>query len=332
MRNSTYLWGAALTALALLMTGCAVPDVQPFADATVDLAGAVRQVGQEVTATMRQASETPAERDTELAAEADRLEGLWSDRNRAMDMLIAYADALANIAQSGQSARQQAEALTASISSLASYLPGPGALSNEAATIMNLVFQTAEEVRRAHDLAGAIDRAHPLVEGITGILRDDLAGMRSLYRINAAELFVPLDDAYLGHRAYREALLLQRALLRAEYIRLRAAAEDAQQPDSEREAAAARADLLLVDIQQCEEHAQLTDEPEQAYQAARVALARRRDTVLGMIDAAIAGITALEQSHRDLRDAVRHNRRPNVRLIVLRAMEIRQAVQMLRDR
>jgi len=331
MSKSRHVRGVALTVLALLLTGCAVPDVQPFADATVELGGAVRQVGEEVTATMRQAAEMPTETDTELAAEADRLEGLWSDRNRAMDMLIAYADSLANIAQSGQSARAQAEALTASISSLASYLPGPGQLSKEAATIMNLVFQTAEEVRRAHDLAGAIDRAHPMVEGIAGILRDDLAGMRSLYRVNAAELFVPLDDAYLGHRAYRETLLQQRASLRTDYIRLRGVAEDAQRPDSEREAAAAGANLLLVDIQQCEEHARLTEEPEQAYQTARTALSRRRVAVLEMIDGAIAGITALEQSHRDLRDAVRHNRRPNVRLIVLRAMEIRQAVQALRD-
>lgn len=331
MRNVRYMWDVPLAALVLAAGGCAVPDVQPFADATVELGGAVKHIGAEVTVTMRQAAETPTEKDTELAAEADRLEGLWSERNRAMDMLIAYADALANIAQSDQSARQQAEALTASISSLASYLPGPGQLSNEAATIMKLVFQTAEEVRRAHDLAGAIDRTHPMVEGIAGILRGDLAEMRSLYRVHAAELFVPLDDYYYGHRRYREALLQQRASLRDEYVKLRAVAEDAQQPDNERGAAAARADLLLVEIQQCEEHARLTDESEQAYQAAHAALARRQTAVLEMIDAAIAGITALEQSHRDLRDAVHQNRQPNVRLIVLRAMEIKQTVRELRD-
>ena len=117
-KNFTFL------VLAIFFTGCAVSDVEPFADATVELRRAVIESGAVTAETMAAAEKTKPSGTEE--SDAEKFVDIWQDRVKLVDVLLGYSDALAGVAAAGAEARQTTEMLSNSVMKLANIVPSTG--------------------------------------------------------------------------------------------------------------------------------------------------------------------------------------------------------------
>src|SRR5512137_1027507 len=127
---------AAWLLVALLLSGCAVPNVKPFADATSTYRDAITTAGATVADALRRGSEP------EKVPEATRL---WSARVKAADALVYYAGALSNIA-AYHSAGDSVQRLSDTVGELAALMPTTGAMGKEAVAIGAIIGRTVVEV------------------------------------------------------------------------------------------------------------------------------------------------------------------------------------------
>jgi hypothetical protein len=89
----------SLATVALIVTGCQVPNIEPFAQATFELRRAVIEGGAVTAETM--AAMPPMKTDTNPKQDAGQLVEVWQDRVKLMDVLLGYSDALAGVAAAG---------------------------------------------------------------------------------------------------------------------------------------------------------------------------------------------------------------------------------------
>ena len=137
---------------SVMAVGCATPNVQPFADATVVLRRAVVEGGAVTADSMARAARVnpnpSANNDVEAFA------SVWQDRVKLMDVLVAYSDSIANIALAGRGAKQTAEALGDSVASLADLVPATGIAVNEGLKLGELLVKTGLKLKHTTTLIG----------------------------------------------------------------------------------------------------------------------------------------------------------------------------------
>jgi hypothetical protein len=295
---------------AVFVVGCGVPNVEPFAEATVELRRAIVEGGAMTAEAMTTAAATlPGDDANE---DAEQFVEIWGDRVKLADVLVGYSDALAGIAGAGVGAQQTAEALGSSIMQLADIVPGTGAAVDAGVRLGEVLVRAGIQVKASKDLGQAVDAAHPALAQVADYLQEDFGDLAILYKKASQDMEKALDDEYGRSLDGRRRLLDKVSKLRLAVI------TDPNDENIER-------------VKKVEEVLALMEPEHEAYMQRRHVLSQTRTAAIEMFSQAKAGVRAWIQAHDDLKLAIEQNRQPNVRLILSTAQEIKEAVDRIRD-
>jgi len=289
----------------LVVSGCQVPNVEPFANATLALRRAIIESGAVTAETMA----TVPKRSTNTKELMD----LWQDRVRLMDVLLGYSDALAGVAAAGAAAQQTVQTLGDSIMSLADIVPSTGAAAREGVQLAQLLIRTGIQIKAYHDLDAAISAAHPALTEVARYLQADLDDLQRLYRNASQDREFAIDETYGKHEAQRDQLLARRDRLRDTMF-------------------GTFNDINVEQVKKIEELIAYMEPEHQEYVQQRATLLRERTLTSQMFNKAKQGIRAWVQAHEELKLAMAQKRQPNVRLILSTAQEIKDAVDRIKQR
>ncbi len=293
--------------LILGLSACAVPNVKPFSDATTAYRNAIAAAGATTVDAVRHGTEPD---------QAATVAALWADRLRAGDALVFYAGALTAIVEAHGSAATSVQQLSDTVSGLVAFIPGgTGAAAKEGIAIGAIIGQTAIEVKAAHDLAAAVQKAQPAVTKMADLLKKDLKDLQLLCGNAYVSSDLALVDAWrVNNKAYYDKLLV--AVTTARTTAATQAfdtASVARLTELER-LLAVQATALLQ------------------YQGSRRTLAVQKAAADEMFDQAIAGSDDWVKTHAEIATAIRENRVPNMTVLMVRTQEIKNAVDRIRTR
>ena len=294
----------------LTLAGCQMPDLQPFADATSALRSSVVASGDATIRLMAQQQGAAGDK-TQPSAE---LQKIWVERVQAMDALVGYSDALANIAAAGNQSATNVKALGDSVSQLAEAVPGVGSSVKEPVAIAAQLATLAIQVKAAADLSDATAKAQPALKKIAEILDADLGDLALLYTTASQNAELAVNDEFKIRNDYRTKLLTQREQVRTDMFAAKASDLDAAIGRSR------AVDGLLAD----------SDKEYDAYVARHTQILSARAATLDGISKCRAGVKVWLKAHQDLQSAIKQNRRPNVRVLLTAAMEIKDSVDRIK--
>jgi hypothetical protein len=296
--------------LAIFFTGCAVSDVEPFADATVELRRAVIESGAVTAETMAAAEKTKPSGNEE--SDAEKFVDIWQDRVKLVDVLLGYSDALAGVAAAGVEAGQTTEALGNSVMKLAGIVPGTGSAVEAGVQLGQILIRAGIQIKTHRDLGEAVGDAHPALTEVAKYLEADLNDLRILYVKASQDIEDTLDKTYGKRESDRKKLLAKRDKLRDEMLNT-------------------LNDTNIEQVKKIEELIAYMEAEHQEYVKLYVELFQKRTATTYMFNKAKVGVRAWVQAHEELKLAIEQNRRPNVRLILSTAQEIKDAVDRIRN-
>ncbi len=307
----SYTFTILMLVLALALSGCQVPkNVAPCADATGALHRAINESGAVTAEAM--ATVPSVLSGTSARKEAKEFIELWQDRVKLMDVLLGYSDALAGVAAASTAAQQTVEALGSSITQLAAVVPVTGSAVAAGVQLGQVLIRTGIEIKAFHDLAQAVNAAHPALAEVAKYLEADLEDLRRLYLKASQDLEAALDDQYGERESQRNKLQEKRNQLRNTMI-------------------TNFHDATIEQVMLVEELLAHMEPEHQEYTRQRNAVLLRRTTTLQMFKKASKGVRAWVRAHEELKVALEQNRQPNVRLILATAQELKDAVDRIRN-
>lgn len=168
--------------VSILVSGCRLPDLKPFADSTADLHQAVVQCESVVRDDLVEAAELAQLDPNSPDHPARRFSAEWQKRIAAMTAIVEYTDSLAAIADAGKTGEANAEALANSVNSLLGALSAPTAPDNYIA-IAKTLYGVVAQVRAAAAFGKAVEAADPAIQGIATILIKDLADIENIIQV-----------------------------------------------------------------------------------------------------------------------------------------------------
>ncbi len=314
--------------LALLVAGCQVPDLQPYAEATAQLRDTIRVAG-DVTVARVKGDQSPFDPGhppdpQDPAYGAWELQQLWQIRLTAANALVTYADALANITAAGRTRGDNARDVAAALREIGASLPGVNAPSQEVVALAATLGEVAGQVQAARDLAQAVERAEPAVEAMAAVLEQDLDDLlicyQTAYRKCVKDTYLRADSS-ASSEWLRLATYLTKLQARVEELRA-ALKENAFTNPAGR-------DLIreLQDAEQLLAAAQASSLPiREEYRA----LEHERERVETVFQQARNATAAWVRTHRDLAASIRANRRPDWREFLTVARELHVSAAALR--
>ena len=228
--------------VGLVLAGCGtVPDLQPFAGSTAQLASSVRGAGKSAITDARSLVEAYRDdarqvrrEDGPAAAEAleksvadlglatEQLESAWSANVKLMEAVEGYSTSLAQIASAGKGGKASATAVGDSLKSLldvvGSAFPGGDAVLGLAAKAYGYV----AEARAAASLEKALGEAQPAIDEVARVVTANLENLGKINRALTRELAAIQADATraqfnVGH----ERSLLRQATAAHDELRLK---------------------------------------------------------------------------------------------------------------
>lgn len=239
--------------LGVLLAGCGtIPDLQPFADSTSQVASAVRSSGKlavtdartlvtAYAADARDARRVAGEvSDKERPAKVSEAEGLeqsasrlkertgalelsWASNVRMIDAIVAYSDSLASIAAAGKKGQESAAATGAALKNLLSSfdaaVPIVGAVAEVAPIAAKLYGQVAATLA-AKSLEKAVIEAQPAIDDAARVLTANLGNLAAINHALFRELPAVLQDpARAGFDARSERGVLKAAIAAHDELR-----------------------------------------------------------------------------------------------------------------
>jgi len=305
-----------IPALFALLTGCAaLPDLTPYRDATLQLrstvlaGGSAVRSGLDTAAASYEASDPTAKRITESS---QKFATEWRARIEAADALVAYTDALTDIARSATEGAGAARSLADSLGKLATgvgiALPSSGTLA-AATDAAAFVYGHIAAVRAAQSLDQALQSAQPAVDRVATMLAQDLQ--------------VSLDILRATHRLQRDALVLK---YNEEMGYLKTL-------NKERKGIYARSSLRPEDEQRLRKLGDLYEATREWREPMEMAQAEMESTLkvrAELIKATQTAVAEWASAHRTIAAAVREKRTVNVEALVQATLEARELVRRLR--
>lgn len=208
-------------AAALLVVGCATPDLKPFAKATAILSASVKTAG-DLAINQLAAQKIVIDEETISLSDTNhpavRLQEAWKLRRETMDAVVDYSASLAAIADAAAKRKANAEEIAGALGKLASYFPQASTIAPAGVTLVSKLTQALIEVKASHDLARAVNAAHPVVEHVGILLEKDFERLETLYKEAMRDHRKSFKDQAEEPRKYYEWLLRQRANERKEFI------------------------------------------------------------------------------------------------------------------
>ena len=306
--------------VAILITGCASPDLRPFADATQAVSEGARKASQ---STIEVLASTPYEENgvrlkpTDSNHPAKRLETAWKDRAQGLDGLAQYAASLAGVAEAAKKSRENVDAVGDSLEQLTKFIPQVTLPSAAATNLIKLIAQTAIEIKSYVTLRDAVEAAHPAVSDFAGLLKTDLASLKNIYRVERDRLETYLDDEYLESNEYYQLLLDEQQEIRRLLVNATVGTDG-----DEIEAA----ELRIMELN--EQISAVSPEYEAHWAQLDVLMETNRE-VEAFFDKLVESVGIWVDTHADLVRAFEEKRVPNVALLVTRAEELRAAFEKL---
>jgi len=300
--------------LLALVAGCAtLPDVAPYRDATVQLRSAVLASGNAVGTELNGAAlALDGKERTTLEESARTFSENWKVRVESADALVAYAQALAEIAKAGKEGGDTARSLAGALTQLAGgvgiALPPAGAVATLTDTAAFVYAQVAA-VRASRSLEEALVTAQPAVNEIAAKLGKDLDASLNLVQAANELQRNALASKYNDEIAFIASLDRERRKLYGQGRLTR---------DEEKR---------LKEIGDLYESTRSWREP---MQAAFAQLGKRNEMERNVIVATKAAVFEWAAAHRGLAVAVRDGRAVNVEGLVQATLEARELVRRLR--
>jgi hypothetical protein len=294
-----------------LLSSCALPEVKPFTDATVQLHAAVDISGRVVV------KEVQALDQGQAAAAV--LAQSWEMRVKLLDALVDYARSLQAIVDAGKKGQENAEKLGAAIKTLGVatnlIVPGGGAAVGVATDIASSFYAQIATVLAARSLEEALDASQPGIEIIARHLSEDIADLEEILLDAVQEQMDAEEEKYQLELGFRLELEKQRKALSGAGIDLHAG----------------NTTQIVEKLKTIDALLAITDRWYLPLQARLVALRQRRDTSRGLIVACQAGIEQWAASHTTLANTVRQRKIADVDELVQTAIDIREHIKKVRD-
>ena len=166
---------------SLLLACTSIPDIQPFANATANLATALNkgyaQTEDQLSALQAEyAASNDPEKKKKVTDTLTELRKRWKPTKEAINALVAYTDSLNALAQAGKTGKEAANKLTDSFSGLYNSvaqlvpLPGLSAGVETAFKAIGAINGVIAKMRARHALKDAAEDAAPAVQVIAEVL------------------------------------------------------------------------------------------------------------------------------------------------------------------
>lgn len=316
MRSIRKLTRLLLPALLAGLTGCAaLPDMSAYRDATLQLRSTVVAGGNAVQSGLESAAASYGAGDStakQIRDQSAKFNEAWQQRIQGADALLAYTEAVTDLARSGAqgdaSARKLADALGGLASGVGVVLPSAGTVAT-VTDVAEFVYGHIAVARAAKSLDQALQSAQPAVDRLATVLSQDLQAsldiLHAARRLQATALALKFNEetAYLRTLAReRKTLYGKDPLTPADEQRLRQIGE------------------LFAATREWRE-------PMEQHQAELEAQYRLRIQLINATQAAVAEWAA---AHRSLAAAVRENRSLNVEALVQATQEAQELARRLR--
>lgn len=313
--------------MALALCGCQVPNLQPFADATIELRNGVAAVGETVADAMERA-ELGREDDPTLARNRESFNAAWQYRVAAMNAMVEYAVALAAIAESGEYSKEAARRINQSITRLALAAGPIGAAASVVSPIAEQVADSALDVHTFRSLRTHVSAAHPHIVQIGNILSQDFRGRNgdgeelagapvNIHWAACEDRLLDIVDTYRTVRTHYLDVVRLRDNFGMTIFKSRSTVP-CQEKLGEYAEHAALADMLRPEFLLERE--------------LRSEVQRERIVAMAMFRFTADSIDAWITAHADLHAALADNRQPDVSQLHAYAAELRRTVHALRIR
>lgn len=346
-RLLTYI---VLVIYGVLLGGCQLPDLQPFAEATA-------QLHQGVTVSQKFFHQQVISVSPEARDQLTTFDVEWKKRIAAMEALVNYADTLAGIAEAGKSGKQNAQALGTALEPLFNTMGVSGLAGSEAFAVGSELYGLIAQAAAAHSLAQAVDRANPTIERVSDILYLDVESLigtlKTAEQPALRQLEMPLEDQL----AARDKLIKRRdevtkqlanvvetqAKIRNKLIKerqtlLEELAEVWDQNDVKLLPRIEQInDLLKKEALQTTILSEELEGINQAISGMRVwyepynekvnQLKKEFQSQIEMLTTLRNGFVQLKKAHKGIGQALRENRRPSVRVLINTAIEIKTIIE-----
>lgn len=298
--------------LAVVIYGCATPNLKPFADATSTLSRTVKKGGDMVIAQVT--GKTVVVNGQTFEPDHSKhpvvkLKESWELRKKTMDALIVYSASLAAIADASAKRQSNATAVVSAVKELALTIPGLNIGSNAAGDLIIYGLSLAIEVKAYHDMAEAVKSAHPAVELIAKALGKDMEGLPIEFQNNLDDEIQEAKKALWQPLKYYNSLIKERTEFR------RSLPSDLDKPGSVE--GMLKLDALIQAV-----------EPEVNRSREKIAaLQNKLDTGLKFYEMAQESIQTWVQAHQDIQKAFTEKRAPNLVLLAARAQELKGLIE-----
>ena len=301
--------------LALLMGCAALPDMTPYRDATLQLRSTVVAGGNAVQSGLESAAASYEKGDataTKIREEAAKFNVEWQARIKGADALVAYSEAVTDIARSGTegaaSARSLADALTGLATGVGVVLPPAGTVAT-VTDVATFVYGHIAVSRAAKSLDQALQSAQPVVDRAATVLSQDLQAS--------------LDILHAARRLQATALALK---YNEETAYLKTLAE-------ERKTIYGKGTLTSADekrLRQIDALFEATREWREPMEKAQAEMETNYRLRIQLINATQAAVAEWAAAHRSIAAAVREKRSVNVEALVQATLDAKELVRRLR--
>lgn len=340
-----------LLALTLaILAGCgSLPDLRPLADATAELQNSTALAGSEVSALLTGTCRID-QKDYECRKVFDTA---WDARVDALGAIADYTDALAQIAEAGESGAASAEQVGNAVNELLGVF-GQSALSAPVVDAAKKLYGEVARVRAMRSMADAVDAATPIASSVISLLQADVVDLARIVK-EAAEA---AETEILGKEQYNS-VIRARAVVTKESESLMASvtndfaiigkasrslaslrskgipADNACATESDcTEELRSIERSLAIDRKRLDELGSELDRVNRAYapvQAELEAVKRRRTQQLVLLAQLNKGLGEWLSIHRSLGSDLRQGLQPNLRKLLQTAAELQTIVDEMRS-
>lgn len=301
MHKKLYYFTFLVLISTTLLTGCSLPNLKPFADATAELHTAVLGTDSNVRKTL---SEAGAQK------KAQELGKELAVRITAMKAVVNYTDSLANITEAGRTGSDNAGKLAGAVDGFLGALSAPTLSSNYVAIAKSL-YGVVASVRAAHSFSQAVEKADPAIQAMAEILIADFNVLESLL----AQSSVPVQLALLNKSNNSEVVNYRVQL-------------EKKRRQIEKALAANPSDAAKVkEIKEINALIEMTRDRYDPYISQLNEIKQRINSQISLVKKSRDGIRQWADIHAGLAVSVKEGLPPNSRLLAATVIEIRELIK-----
>lgn len=195
MKASRFTWPFVLV-LSLLASCTRLPNVSPFVEATAQMRSAVQKGSGEV-----EKFASSYGKEALSASDSLSFRQVWMPTMQTLTSLVAYADALNTLAESGQKAEQNFQSVLAPIKSIAKVFT-PTALPSVPIEYITKFFGVLAKLEASHALKEKLNQTDSLMSVTADILKANLKSLKALNQNVRRRKRADLEKLSVNERNY----------------------------------------------------------------------------------------------------------------------------------